>query len=64
MKYSEIFDHDMLGEKIVHYRSTNSDAFYALQWMSLPPLPIYTTQIIKHFLTLRLSANQDKGLEL
>ena len=27
------------------------------------PLPIYATQMIKHFLTSRISTNHDKGFE-
>ena len=45
-------------QKIFYNRSTNSATFCALQWISLHPLPFFSTQIIHPFLNSRISANR------
>ena len=48
-------------KKRFYNRETNSAAFCALQWMSLPPpSPFYATQIINPFLNSRILSNHDK----
>ena len=50
-------------EKIFYNRSTNGEAFCALQWMSLPPPFLLCNSNNYQILTPRISANHDKGLE-